>query len=729
LTKRNELQVCSALILLNAVTIMSAASLNFQAPHSITVGLPTALLAGDFNGDGKTDLFVQGWVAPVEVLLANGNGTFRVVTGTNPGIAATSVVVADFNGDGKLDVAIANENAPETITVFFGQGNGKFYPTTAVTAVGAAAMAAGDVNGDGIMDLVIVPFPSEGFNLQVQVLLGKGNGEFQAPKTIASSFEGVFAPTLIDVNNDGILDLVYGYTNETVTQLGNGDGTFGGPLTFPVPYGPQSLAVADVNGDGKPDILAGCTVNLQPSLCVGLGNGDGTFTSAGSAAVPNVPGFLAVGDFNEDGHPDVVAIGSPGDGAASSMTVLLGKGDGSFPTQTNFAWDGAGPIAVGDWNGDGHADLAVANGVGGTVEITLGDGHGNFEAVTSPSAGLYPDVGIAAADINGHGHTDLAVVNAGLIANDTWAHEVAILGGNGDGTFQPPVAVQVGVVPQHITIADVNGDGIPDMIVTDNGPPAGLWVLLGQGGGTFKPPVYYAAPWLAAIVVKDVNGDGVPDLIGLSTAAAKVVVWLGNGDGTFQAAHGYAAGVSPAYLATGDFNGHGKVDIAVSDRGGNAVLLLLNNGNGTFGPPATVASGIGPGGIVARDFNGDGMTDIAVAALDSGAVLLFPGNGNGTFQLPASFAVPGSAKDLVAADLNGDGNLDLAVTAHYTYQIAMLLGNGAGQFQLGGIFDPGGLPSAFIVTDFNGDGKPDFAILDQVDGEAGFVSIMLNTSN
>jgi len=123
------------------------------------------------------------------------------------------------------------------------------------------------------------------------------------------------------------------------------------------------------------------------------------------------------------------------------------------------------------------------------------------------------------------------------------------------------------------------------------------------------------------------------------------------------------------------------------------------------------------------------MTDIAVAALDSGAVLLFPGNGNGTFQLPASFAVPGSAKDLVAADLNGDGNLDLAVTAHYTYQIAMLLGNGAGQFQLGGIFDPGGLPSAFIVTDFNGDGKPDFAILDQVDGEAGFVSIMLNTSN
>lgn len=729
MTKNKSVQVCSALILLNAATMLSAASLNFQAPHSIPAAEPLTLLAGDFNGDGQPDLFVQGWVAPVVVLLSNGNGTFRMVNGTNPGIAPTSAVVADFNGDGKLDVAVASEDAPQNITVFFGEENGKFYPTPVVTAVGASAMAAGDVNGDGVMDLVIVPFPGNGFNPPVQVLLGKGNGAFQAPMTITSSFGGGFAPALIDVNHDGRLDLVYAYYDEVVTQLGNGDGTFGDPQIFPVTYGPQSLKVADVNGDGKPDILVGCTANLLASLCVGLGNGDGTFTSAGAIPVPNVPYSLAVGDFNEDGHLDVIAIGNPGYGAPSSMTVLLGKGDGSFPSQTTFSWDSGGMIAVADWNGDGHLDLAVANAAAGTVEITLGDGHGNFEAVSTPNAGPYPEVGIAAADINGHGHTDLAVVNAGLIANDTYAHEVEILGGRGDGTFQPPVAVQVGVVPQRIAIADVNGDGIPDMIVTDNGPPPGVWVLLGQGGGTFKPPVFYAAPWLAAIVARDVNGDGVPDLIGLATGASKVVVWIGNGDGTFQAAHGYAAGVRPAYMATGEFNGHGKVDIAVSDRGANAVLVLLNNGNGTFGAPSTVASGIGPAGIAAGDFNGDGMADLAVAALATGSVQVFQGNGNGTFQLPTSFPVPGGANRLVAADFNGDGNLDLGITARYNYQFTVLLGNGGGQFQLGGIFDPGGLPSAFIVTDFNADGKPDLAIIDQADGEAGYVSIMLNTSN
>jgi hypothetical protein len=123
------------------------------------------------------------------------------------------------------------------------------------------------------------------------------------------------------------------------------------------------------------------------------------------------------------------------------------------------------------------------------------------------------------------------------------------------------------------------------------------------------------------------------------------------------------------------------------------------------------------------------MTDLAVAATGEGGVEVFLGNGNGTFQPPVSFAVPGNAVDLVAEDFDGDGKLDLAVTARYKYEVIVLLGGGNGQFQVGGVFDAGGLPAGVSSADFRGDGKLDLAIFNQAPGEAGFVSIALNTSN
>lgn len=725
MTKTKKALVCSAMILFSSAATLSAASLNFQGPRSIPAGGPVAVIAADFNGDGKPDLFVQGWGASPQVLLSNGDGTFRTVTGSYPAMTCFSAVVADFNGDGKLDAAVATDDTPHSITVLLGEGNGKFYSREVTTAVAATGIAAGDVNGDGIPDLVIVPLNVDGQYPPLQVLLGKGNGAFQPPKTIANSLGGGPPPILVDVNHDGILDLVYLNSGGIVTQLGNGDGTFGDQLTFEVTGEPQSLAVADMNGDGKPDVVWGSLAN---GVCVGLGNGNGTFTSAGCTAVPYLPSSLAVADFNNDGHLDAVAIGGPGAGGPATLTVLLGKGDGTFPSQTTFSWDNVGPIAVGDWNGDGDLDLAVGNGIGEAVAITLGDGHGNFVALSDPSCGPWPGPGVAAADLNGDGKIDLAVVN-GFPAAVNAIHEVDILDGNGDGTFQPPVAIQVGVLPNAVIIADVNGDGIPDLVVTDSGPPSGVWVLLGLGGGAFKPPVFYASPGLVTIVARDVNGDGVPDLIGLYESTARVVVWLGNGDGTFQAAHGFAAGVQPASMAIGHFHGAGSLDVAISDRGGNAILLLPGKGDGSFGSAITVATGMGPSGIVAGDFNGDGMTDLAVAATGEGGVEVFLGNGNGTFQPPVSFAVPGNAVDLVAEDFDGDGKLDLAVTARYKYEVIVLLGGGNGQFQVGGVFDAGGLPAGVSSADFRGDGKLDLAIFNQAPGEAGFVSIALNTSN
>src|SRR5580658_2289327 len=729
--KKRNVQVCYALILLNAVAL-SGASLGFQVPSSVYTGGTFAVLTGDFNGDGKLDLMVQSPDGPAQVFLSNGNGTFRLVKGTNPGVSPTGAVVADFNGDGKLDVAVATES-PETIEVLLGEGNGKLRSTPIVTAVGSAGgMAAGDVNGDGIVDLVIGSFPVDGTTPPFQVLLGKGNGTFQAAKTIASSLAGGAEPKLVDVNHDGILDLVYLYgsgASEIVTQLGNGDGTFGDPLIFKLNGNSQAFAIADVNGDGVPDVVAGCYVNSLDSICVGLGNGDGTFSSAGSTAVPVLVYDLALGDFNNDGNMDVVVIGNQEGGVSpSTMTVLLGKGDGSFPSQSSFFWDDGGMIAVGDFNGDGFPDLAVANVQGNSVDVTLGDGHGGFVAMSSPNAGTSLAHGVAAADLNGDGKMDLAVVDGGEYSR-AGVHAVDILIANGDGTYQPPVTVNVGVSPTDVAIAALNGDGILDLVVSDAGSPAGVWVLLGQTGGTYKAPVYYASPVLTGIALKDVNGDGVPDLIGLAENNDKVVVWLGKGDGTFLPGHGFGAGSEPEYMTTGDFNGDGQLDIAVSNHRGNTVVFLPGNGDGTFGSPVTVASIKQPSGIVAGDFNGDGIADLAVASEGLNTVQVYLGNGNGTFQAPNSIGVGGGVLTLVAADFNGDGNLDLAVAGRFGYQITVLLGNGAGQLQLGGVYDAGGEPANLIAADLNGDGRPDFAIVDITDGTPGYLSIMLNNSN
>jgi len=714
-----------ALIYICAATSLSAASLNFQAARSYFSGAPVCVFAGDFNGDGKPDIVNMSWGAPVQILLSNGDGTFRgVEEGASTEFTPEACAVGDFNGDGNLDIAVASDS-PATITIAFGEGNGKFYRPMATVPVSAYGLAAGDVNGDGILDLVVVPFPGAA-SQQLQLLLGKGNGTFASLKTIANSKAGGYLPSLVDVNHDGKLDLVYLAEDEIVTQLGNGDGTFGSPQIFTLSGNPQALAIADMNGDGNPDLVIAGFQDSSDVIIVAAGKGDGTFTAISATPVAYLPDHLATGDFNEDGHLDVIASGQPSTSAPAYLTVLLGDGSGSFSTRTSFAADRSGPMALADFNGDRHLDLAVANGQGGTTDITFGDGHGNFFGPLHPDAGPTP-FSAAAADLDGDGKMDLAVVNEFVNVN-----QVDILLGNGDGTFQPPAPIRVGVTPSAIAIADLNHDGIPDLVISDAGSPSGIYVLLGQGGGKFATPKFYPSAFAEAVMLIDVNHDGVPDVVGLSNngSAPGIVVLLGKGDGTFLASHGFGAGHLLAGMAAGDFNGDGNIDVAVSDRRGNAVLLLPGNGDGTFGAAVTLASMTAPVGIVAADLNEDGKLDIAASAEGQGAVIVLWGNGDGTFQPPVSFPVTNDgAHQLVAADFDGDGHLDLLTTSHVGYQFTVLLGNGAGQFHSGGSFDAGGFPYGLIPADFNGDGKTDLAIPNgDFASEPSYLTLILNTS-
>jgi hypothetical protein len=359
------------------------------------------------------------------------------------------------------------------------------------------------------------------------------------------------------------------------------------PLAFDTGVGPESVAVGDFNGDGKQDLAAaglGTYYPYQGTVSLLLGQGDGTFLPAQTFLAGSHPVSVAVGDFNGDGKLDL-AVADYGDsyyGYAGGVSVLLGKGDGTFlPAKGYAAGDNPWSVAVGDFNGDGVPDLAVANSavLGGTpsVSILLGQGDGTFLPAVNYAAGQR-SYSVAVGDFNGDGKQDLAVANA-------WpSNTVSVLLGNGDGTFLPALSSPAPGNPWSVAVGDFNGDGVPDLAVANYGSGT-VSVLLGKGDGTFLPAQSYAAGG-ASVAVGDFNGDGIPDLAaaGGPNSNGTVSVLLGKGDGTFLPAQSYAAGDNPWSVAVGDFDGDGWPGLAVANPGSKGVSILLNDANWPGGP-------------------------------------------------------------------------------------------------------------------------------------------------
>jgi uncharacterized protein (TIGR03437 family) len=325
------------------------------------------------------------------------------------------------------------------------------------------------------------------------------------------------------------------------------------------------------------------------------------FHPAMNAGSVNSPGPVAVGDFNGDGRADLAVIAT----LDSNISVFLGKGDGTFEAPVNFPV-GTTPlsVAVGDFNGDGFADLVVANRDSNNVSVLLGKGNGTFQPATNYQVGSGPD-SVQVADFNGDGRSDLAVAN-------TNSNNVSVLLGNGDGTFQTAATYAVGLSPLLIAVGDFNGDGFADL-AAPNRDTNTVSVLLGKGDGTFQPAVAYSVGSVPeAVAVGDFNGDGFADLAVNNFGGDNVSVLLGNGDGTFRAAINYPVGTSPDSVVVGDFNGDGLTDLAVTNESDNNVSVLLSNGDGTFQTALNYSVGSGPVPMAVGEFNGDGRTDLVV---------------------------------------------------------------------------------------------------------------------
>jgi hypothetical protein len=716
-----------------------------QSPYSLNAGVlipsgngqPALVTSGDFNNDGKLDVItvesasgLQAGVA-VAVYLGNGDGTFQSPTVTTISTTAVgrSLVIGDFNGDGKLDAAVASDVSPTGIlTILLGKGDGTFSQSASYMVNGSVnsfdipTMAVGDFNGDGKLDVV--------------------------------STVSCYNPTVTSC------------AGAVLVYPGNGDGTFGTPQVYAA-TGNEAIpvTVADLNGDGKPDIVA---VNpFPPGLMVLLNSGGGSFSQS-TLPMSFYASNVVAADFNGDGKPDLALTGY-----YSQTQILFGNGDGTFQTPVQYPTSLNMGLAVADFNGDGKPDLVVgasASGLPNVADILINDGTGNFQVNEYPLGGTVP-ASVTTGDFNGDGKADVILasfcsVGGGLLPNHCLDGTLGLLLGNGDGTMQAATMVPSGpgqVQQYAVFLADLNGDGIPDLIEIGqpiSGVNGAVTVSLGMGGGAFGPPtsISTGAAQPRSAVVGDFNHDGKADLaiahlcVDQPCTTESVVVLLGNGNGTFQAPVIYPITTSPDYypwIAAGDVNGDGNTDLVAvsqcSDSSCNAgaVSVLMGAGDGTFHAAVTTDTPNDRAlNVAVADLNHDGKDEVVVlglsTTLDSAGDYpalesIFGVNPDGTLnQIGQTHSAGGygfSSSEflsLTIGDINNDGNPDIVLAnfcAHagcddasppFNYSglggggVGVLLGNGDGTFTDGSFYD---IPDANFLSaslgDVTGDGKLD----------------------
>ena len=631
---------------------------------------------GDVNGDGIPDIveMVNSTGFGVNVSLGNGDGTFRAGVTTVTNFFGFSQL-ADVNGDGKLDLVTAgspqSNGIKSSIGINLGNGDGTFASTVVypdISNENLFTLAVADFNHDGIPDLVA------GGETGVWVSLVAPDGSFghgaSYPVNGQPGYTGIVL--VADLNHDGRLDLVDMTNTGFAILIGNGDGTFSEPSYTSSTYNeaPSSISAADLNGDGFPDVVL-AEVNRNYVL-VYLGRGDGTFNTPTYANLPTNLS-LAIGDVNGDGFPDLVSSG---------VYVAFGDGKGHFRAPVYYPVAGGGSggggttqdVFLSDLRKNGRFDI-IAVGLLGSTSVLLNIGKGVFnDGISIPVAGGQPGC-IAAADFNGDNHLDVAV---------TASQGISVMLGTGIAKtlFAQGPSTSIPYLVTCPIAADVNGDGIPDLVLVTTPPSTTgeLTAYLGRGDGTFSPAAAVALSGVGQIALGDFNGDGKQDVVTTNNQLA-----LGNGDGTFRAPKAFVPYILAATQATGfsditagDLNGDGKPDVVLTDGIHSYLYVLINNGKG--GWIESVYGVCGEGYIpVIGDVSGDNLPDIVVGnSLGGGCVYLNLGGGKFAYKETLSVAIVSEGSVPLIADMNGDGVADILLMEGS--DVAVLLGQGSGHF-------------------------------------------------
>ncbi len=492
---------------------------------------------------------------------------------------------------------------------------------------------------------------------------------------------------------------------------------------YAVGANPYGMARADFDGDGHADLIVanatqeyynGGTGDL--SLLRGLG--DGSFAPETRIPVSHHPSEVSTGDFDGDGHADLVI------GYYNGAAVLFGQGDGTFGAEHPLAGGAPAAARVGHFNSDGRADLLQSATMSGSLQVRalLGQADGTFTAGPVLPSGA---ASAAVADVNGDGLDDVVATSGGSGGCPS-TNTVRVFQGDGTGAFTQTGSFTTGVWNTDFHPADLDGDGHVDLVIsavqyTGCSGYSGRRIYWGNGDSTFTA----AGPFEVQmntfdLVASDLDHDGSMDWV--ETDGYSILAHRGHGDRTFTDLPWFSTGSNAYVLSAGDDDGDGSLDLAVLANFSEAVFTYLGNGDGTFGPPRIPAlASVSPAGAATADFDGDGSLDLVASIFDTGEVAILAGTGQGGFGADVRYAVGAGPDDLVTADFNNDGHPDIAVDVdnwainppEITYpdgSLVLLINNGDGTFAPAAAYPAGKNPIALATADFDGDGATDLVV-------------------